>query len=169
MKYTQYNLTGPKALIVHGVELGTIERRNYSDRSNGLRIFYKGRVVDLPSAVDVSEELDEPRIFVIEGANTDKFFIFGGENAFWVSIDVTEITRLNLFREYRDQEYWTTTILEQPKALIIIYEAGVLVINEALKVLTQKPKFFNDFFVAIEEKGIKFLRDHEEEWLMPMD
>jgi len=168
MKYTQYDLTAPQPLIVHGVEVGTVERRDYDNQINGLRITDKdGRVVDLPSGVDVSEQLDEPHIFIIEGA-ADGFFVFGGEIAYWVSTDLTQVSRLDLFRGYSEAEYWTTTILEQPQSLIIIYEAGVLVINEALTVLTHDRKLINDFFVAVEDTGIRFLRDHDEEWLMPL-
>ena len=63
----------------------------------------------------------------------------------------------------------TTTILEQPKSLIFIYESGVLVIDERLQVVLHREKLINDFFVAIEGNALRFLRDHDEEWLMPMD
>ena len=168
MKYAQYDLAAPQALIVQGVRIGTAERRDHYDRINDLRItFPNGRHVNLPSCVDVSEQLDEPRIFIIEGA-PDRFFVFGGEIAYWLTTDGTHITPFELFRTYSDAEYWTTTILEQPESVIIIYEAGVVVINEALKVLTHKRKLFNDFFVAIEHQAIKFRRDHEDEWLMQL-
>jgi hypothetical protein len=95
--------------------------------------------------------------------------IFGGEIAFWIRTDLTQIARLDLFRQSRFEEYWTTTILDQTTALIIIYEFGVLVIDETLKVLMHKKKLMNDFFVSIENNVLKFVRDHEEEWLMPLD
>ena len=170
MKHLQYNLTEVQPLTIGGVTLGTIERIDYYDRTNGLRIVTKdGHQVDLPSAVDISERLEAPRVFVIEGADPNRFFILGGETGFWVSIDVTQIARLKLFREAGTEEYWETSILEQPQVLIIIYEAGVVVIDERLQVLMHREKLFNDFFVAIEDNALKFVRDHDAEWLMPLD
>ena len=170
MKHLQYNLTELRPFTIDGVTLGTLERVDHYDRINGLRIVTKdGHQVDLPGAVDISEELDEPRVFVIEGADPDRFFVFGGEIAFWVSVDLTQIERLKLFRDAGTEEYWATTILEQPQALIIIYEAGVLVIDERLQVLMHQKKFFNDSFITIEENALKFVRDHDEKWLMPLD
>jgi hypothetical protein len=57
---------------------------------------------------------------------------------------------LDLFRKTRLEEYWTTTILEQPHALIFIYEGGVLAIDERLQVLMHEGKFINDSFLGIE-------------------
>ena len=169
MKCAEYKLTAPEDLILQSVRVGTIERREYYDRTNGLRIVSNdGRLADLPGAVDVSEQLEEPRVFVIEGVDTNRFFIFGGENAFWVSTDLTETSRLDLFRKAGLEEYWTTTVLEQSRTLIFIYEAGVLAIDERLQVLLHREKLINDFFVAIEHDALKFVRDHEEEWLMPL-
>ena len=96
------------------------------------------------------------------------FLLLAERIAYWVSAGVTEFARFDLFRSSGDEEYWTTTILEQPSALIIVYEAGVLLIDESLKVLMHKKKLFNDFFVAIEYNGLKFKRDHEDEWVMPL-
>jgi hypothetical protein len=170
LKQRAYNLRTPQQLIVQGQAVGTIERIDYYDRINGLRINYKdGRKIDLPSAVDISEQLEEPRILVVEGVDPHRFFIFGGEIAFWLSTDLTQIDRLDLFRKHALEEYWTTTVFEQPQAIIVIYEVGVLVIGETLQVLLHREKLINDFFVAIEDNALKFLRDHDEEWLLPLD
>jgi hypothetical protein len=64
---------------------------------------------------------------------------------------------LDLFRKSGEEEYWVTSILEQPRAQIIIYEAGVLVIDEHLKVLTHKEKLLKDFFVAVEDGALRFV------------
>ena len=170
MKLNAYNLTTRQSLVVQGLTVGTIERIDHRDRINGLRVRGRdGRQLDLPSAVDISEQLEEPRVLIAEGIDPNRFFVFGGEISFWVSTDLTEIARLDLFRETHLEEYWTTTVLEQPRALIFIYEAGVLAIDERLQVLMHQKKFINDFFLAIEDNALKFVRDHEEEWLMPLD
>ena len=170
MRITQYNLTASRSLTLNGEEVATIERTDYYDRINGLRITSKdGRLLDLPGGVDISEQLDVPRVFVIEGVDRERFFVFGGEVAFLISANIKEIARFDLFRSYGEAEYWTTTVLERPSALIIVYEAGVLLIDESLKVLMHKKKLFNDFFVAIDDNGLKFVRDHQDEWHMPLD
>jgi len=56
--------------------------------------------------------------------------------------------------------------LKQPHALIFIYEAGVLAIDERLQVLMHEGKLLNNFFVGIEDNALKFVRDHEQDWLM---
>lgn len=170
MKQNAYNLTTPQSLVFQGRTLGTIERINSRDRTNGLRIrSIEGLQIDLPSAVDISEQLDAPRVFVSEGLDPKRFFVFGGETAFWVNTDLTQVSRFDLFRQTGLEEYWTTTILEQPHSLIFVYESGVLVIDERLEVVMHREKLINDFFVAIEGDALRFSRDHEEEWLMPLD
>lgn len=129
----------------------------------------EGPQIDLASAVDVSEELDAPRVFISEGVDLNRFFVFGGEIAFWVSTDLTQVSRLDLFRRTGLEEYWSTTILEQPQSLIFIYESGVLVIDERLQFVMHREKLINDFFLAIEGDALRFSRDHEDEWLMPLD
>ena len=168
MKYTQFNLAVPQDLGLHGIR--TIKRQHCNDQINGLRVTWSdGHHLDLPSAVDVSEQINEPRIFLIEGIDPEKFLIFGGEIAFWLNTKGVELSHLKLFRKNGLEEYWTTTIVEQPAKLIIIYEAGVLVMDESLKVLLHKPKLINDFFVGFDNRAIRFVRDHDKEWLMPLD
>lgn len=169
MKQHAYSLTTPQPFTVHGLKLGTIERIDHRDRVNGLRIRYSdGRYLDLPSAVDISEQLEAPRVFVVEGDDRNLFLFFGGETCFWVTTDLTEVNRLDLFRETGLEEYWTTTVLEQPHALIFIYESGVLAIDDRLQVLMHEGKLINDSFLGIADNALKFVRDHEQEWLMPL-
>jgi len=62
----QFNDT--TGVTVHGLKLGTIERIDHRDRINGVRIRYSdGRHIDLPSVVDISGQLEAPRVFVVEG------------------------------------------------------------------------------------------------------
>ena len=170
MKHNSYNLTTPQSLVLHGQTLGTIERITFRDRTNGLRIrSIEGLQIDLPSAVDISEQLESPRVFVSEGLDPNRFFLFGGETAFWVNTNLTQVSRFDLFRQTGLEEYWTTTIVEQPQSLIFVYESGVLVIDERLQVVMHHEKLINDFFVAIEDNALRLSRDHEDEWLMPLD
>jgi hypothetical protein len=169
LKQARYRLRIPQPFFIRGQTLGTIQRIDYRNRINDLRIRYEdGRQIDLPSAVDISEQLEESHVFIVEGDDPDRFFVFGGELAFWLSTDLVEVARLDLFRETGLEEYWTTIVLQQPQALIFIYENGVLVIDKRLQVLMHQEKLINDFFVAIEDNALKFARDHDEEWLMAL-
>jgi hypothetical protein len=101
----------------HDEKIATLERRDYDDRINEFRITYKdGRLVDLPNTADVSEQLEEPRVFVIEVSIANGFFTFGGEIAYWVSADMTEISVLiysveMVRRNTGSRRFWSTAAL----------------------------------------------------------
>lgn len=65
LKQYAYSLTTPQPFTVHGLPLGTMERIDHRGRRNGLRIRYgDGRRIDFPSAVDISEQLETPRVLL---------------------------------------------------------------------------------------------------------
>jgi hypothetical protein len=66
-------------------------------------------------------------------------------------------------------ELTASEIIRHQDALIVIYESGVLMIDEALQVLWHQSKYFNDDFVAIEGRALKFSRDGQEEWLIRLE
>jgi hypothetical protein len=51
----------------------------------------------------------------------------------------------------------------------MIYEGGVLAMDENLQVRWQKKKFFNDVFLALEADRLKFVQDGETQWSMRAD
>lgn len=118
--------------------------------------------------MDISERLRTPRIFVIEGKQNETFAIFGGERIYWISTSGKIEKDFQTFRTYADAEYWETKLIERPSDAVLIYEAGVSVIDEDLRITCHKAKFFNDFFVAIEGDSITLLRDHNTEWRMQL-
>jgi hypothetical protein len=168
MKITEIELKGMEKLQFNGKHIATIKRITDSQgRVDSLYIHYEtGSVLELPTAVDVSEQLECPRIFIIEGTPLDLFVLFGGVKAYWVSTDGKVQSEFSLFRRSGEEEYWTTVIKEKNAGIIIIYEAGVLAINETLQVQWHEPKFFNDDFVGIEGDALNFVRDHDLRWLM---
>jgi hypothetical protein len=172
MGWTEIELTGVQPLRFRGKQIGTAELRETRDRNDGLALHFEtGAHAELPAAVDVSEELSIPRIFIIEGADPNTFMLFGGERLYWISTGGEVNSEIALFRELGEAEYWTTDIIQRDgaAAVVIIYEAGVLMIDEALQVRWHKPKLYNDLFVAVEENVLKFRRDHEEEWFMRLE
>lgn len=170
MKWTEIALRGVQPLQFGGKRVGTVERRETADRIDGLAVrFDAGPYVELRAAVDVSEQLECPRVFVIEGTPRDTFLLLGGEKAYWLTSDGAVKAESPLFRKWGEEEYWRTQIVEHGSGAIVIYEAGVLAIGETLELRWHKPKLFNDDFVAVEGNTLKFARDHDAEWLMRLE
>jgi hypothetical protein len=171
MEWIEVELTGVEPLHFKGRRIGTAERRDaWGSRIDSLALrFDTGAHAELRAAVDVSELLSNPRIFVIEGTSLDTFLLFGGERMYWVSANEAVKSELATFRASGSEEYWVTEIIRHQDALIVIYESGVLMIDEALQVLWHQSKYFNDDFVAMEGRALKFSRDGQEEWLIRLE
>ena len=126
--------------------IAVLEQRNLFGKNDGLRIRFKlAGSLDLPAAIDVSERLPCPRLFIIEGGPDDRFLTFGGEKLYWISHDGSILNELSLYRHYQDAEYWETKFITRSQDLVIIYEAGVLILDPDLHVVFHKKKFLNDF------------------------
>jgi hypothetical protein len=164
MKRTEIALRDVQPIQLSGTRIGKIERLQTSDRNDSLVVLFDaGFRLELPSAVDVSERLACPRVFALEGTSRDTFLLFGGERIYWLTSQGAIKAELLLFRKWGEEEYWTTEFIEQGGGVIVIYEGGVLAIDEALKIRWHKPKLFNDQFVAMEGNTLKFVRDHDVE------
>jgi hypothetical protein len=151
--------------------IGTVELLpSRSGADDGLRIrFENGGIVELLSVVDVSERLRAPRVVVIEGTPHDSFVLFGGSKFYTVTQRGKVQRETSLFREVQMAEYWTTEFVEYGRGLLLIYEAGVLALDENLHVRWHAKKFFNDAFVALEGDSLKFIQDGETPWRMRAD
>jgi len=88
---------------------------------------------------------------------------------YWVSSNGEVKSEFATFREWGDEEYWVTDIIQQQAAIVIVYELGVLMIDEALQVRWHQPKYFNDDLVAVAGNALKFRRDGEEEWFIRLE
>ena len=92
--------------------------------------------------------------------------IFGGEKAHWILEDG------RLFGEYLTNrvsdltEYWETQFTQINDGLIVIYETGVLALDQLLEVRWHTRKYINDFFASMANGSLNFLRDHDLEWSM---
>lgn len=170
MGCTEIALTGIQPLYFRGRQIGTVERRVTRDRDDGLSLHVgTGAHTELRAAVDVSEQLAKPRVFIIEGTPPSTFLLFGGERLYWVSTNGEVKSEIALFREWGWEEYWTTEFIQQQDAIVIIYESGVLMIDEALQIRWHKRKYFNDDLAAVEGTTLKFIRDGQEAWFMRLE
>jgi hypothetical protein len=114
----------------------------------------------------MSQQLESPRLFVIEKNPPDSFVIFGGERVYWVTDEGKFLHETSLFRRLDCSEYWTTQVIEDRQRIIVIYESGVLALDEDLRVRWHRKKFFNDVFVSSEDDVLKFVQDHDTPWNM---
>ena len=74
-----------------------------------LRVSFEGdTLLELPDAVDVSQTLDDPRVFLIEGRRADHVFLFGGKQTYSIGSVGGIERKLRLFREDDLTEYWDT-------------------------------------------------------------
>lgn len=163
-------LNGVQSLRFGGKRIGTIELTETINRIDSITIHFDvGSQLVLPSAADVSEQLYCPRVFVMEGTPSDMFLIFGGQFIYWITHDGQIRHKDSLFRTWGEEEYWTMEVIEHGSLTIVIYEAGVLAIEETLRVRWHSPKMFNDHFLALEGNMLKFLREEEVEWLMHLE
>jgi hypothetical protein len=167
MTWNEITLDNHASLIVNGETLGSLE---YVQKNSTLNInVSNGRCLELPHAVDVSEQESKPRVFIVVDRLGSTFMIFGGPIAYLLGRDISPLGEIKLFRDEIDQEYWKTEFVPRENRLIIIYEAGVLVLDDNLSVRSHQPKLFNDLFQGMDGNAIRFIRDHEQEWLMMLD
>lgn len=122
-----------------------------------------GSQIELPESADNGETTEAPRVHVIKGNPSDQVFLFGGEIAYRLHSDGRVLESLVTYRHRDLDEFWDTKILLlEEEILIVIYETGVIAINQDLQVQWHVHKLVNDFFSHIEGKQLMFLRDHEE-------
>jgi hypothetical protein len=169
MKITEIAIIGLVPLYFQGRQIGSIEARTCAGGIDCLGIRLEcGVFLELSAAMDISEQLQAPRIFVIEGKPNETFAIFGGERIYWISTAGKVVKDFQTFRTYAEAEYWETKIINRPSDAVLIYESGVSVIDEDLRIRCHKIKFFNDFFAALEGDSITLLRDHDVKWRMQL-
>lgn len=139
-------------------------------RRDCLRVRMPGHdEIVLRAAVDTTELLEWPRLFVITGRRSDEVLTFGGEFAYRLASDGRVRHALPTFRRRGEEEYWDTAIVEAGGALGVIYEAGVLLIDPSLEPRWHVRKRFNDFFRGVEGGLMLFDADHRDRWALRME
>ena len=167
MRVAEIQLIRREPLSFKGRALATVEQQLGDDGiDQGLVMrFDSGPELLLPGAIDTSEERSAPRILVIEGTPENAFIIMGGEKIYRLTTSGKFRVLDSLFlRADRDEEYWTIDTIYRNEGIIIVYETGVLRIDEALEVRWHKRKFVNDFFIGLREDFLVLSRDDGPEW-----
>jgi hypothetical protein len=94
--------------------------------------------------------------------------LFGGETAYWIKMDGSLLRQCSTYRRAGEEEYWETAIFEWGQSIVIVYEAGVMAVDESLRIRWHTPKLFNDFFVSQEDACLIFSRDQFITWTMSL-
>jgi hypothetical protein len=167
MKAIEVNLASPQKIEVSGATF-TLAREDFAGKDDALCLTLpSGEESRFLGAADVSELIDDPRIHILTGAKSDEVLIFGGERALRLSSQgVTG--EIATFREWRFAEYFATDFFSCEGGMLIVYESGVMLVDEALAVRWHDPKYFNDIVHRVSNGVITLLRDEELEWTIAL-
>ncbi|MBI1851317.1 MAG: hypothetical protein HYR85_13335 [Planctomycetes bacterium] len=161
----ELSLAAKRTITVGGDCIGAVEIRRCEGRDDWLMLSVEnGPELLLPSAVDVSERLQEPRLFVVEGERPDVVMLVGGEIAYWIDVDRNVVRELKLFRKYEHAEYWETSMIDRGSVLVVVYESGILAIDSKLDAKWHIRKLFNDVLVAVTDESVILIGDEETPW-----
>jgi hypothetical protein len=56
--------------------------------------------------------------------------------------------------------------IDHDDRMCLIYEGGVLALDDTFTELWHVRKFFNDELVSVEKQALRFCRDHEQQWFL---
>ncbi len=112
-------------------------------------VFPDGKSFELTEAGDAGETVDAPRIFAISGKSADSVPLLGGPIAYRVYDSAHAEEAFRLYGESAYAEYWETRLTETDLRLLVVYEGGVLLPDEDLRVVWHRKKYFDDFLGGI--------------------
>lgn len=122
----------------------------------------------LRDAADVSQTSPYPRVFVVFGTPNDQVATVGGMFVYWIRSNGSVIASELLHRVVQDEEYWSTFFVEIPQGVLVIYEAGILLLASDLHLVWHRQKLYDDQFRAIRAGSIVLERGTGEEMLVSL-
>lgn len=140
--------------------------------SDGQRKFYleirvNGVAHHLPEVVDTSQGPREHRVWLLMSDRDESVAIFGGLIAYWLDSSHQLASKEKLFREASDEEYWELKAVLLPRGALVVYEGGVMLLEESLKVRWHIRKRYNDSVELVENGCVHFLSETGERWFIP--
>jgi hypothetical protein len=167
MRITELKLTSPQKLEVSGTVF-TLSWERFANRDDALRLTSPtGEERHLVGVVDVSQQIDNPRIHILTGSSSDNVLVFGGEHALRLSNQGVE-GEIATFRDWRNTELWSTEFFSCAEGMVSVYESGILLVDEALAVRWHDPKYLNDVVQRVSSNTITLLRDGEMQWTITL-
>jgi hypothetical protein len=104
----------------------------------------------LPQAVDADERLEWPRVTVFTGNNPSEMFFFGGPIAYRLRSDGEIVPRVETHRNLAEYECGRLDVLRYQNLAVIVYEIGILAIDDGLRPRWLKRKYMGEEEMAIE-------------------
>lgn len=166
------NIAIPDEGVALEVSEGLLIRMSLRSESRGgdrieevLRVENDGRTLgELPEAVDRSDSTSNPVVSILFSEHRGRFAVFGGPTLYILSVSGGVEQSFDLFREQRDEEYWSSKLVEVEEGLLVVYEVGVFLLSADLQLTWSRRKFINDFFVGVGNGEATFLEDHQRRW-----
>lgn len=134
-----------------GNELGSPDRRDLVVETGLYQATTLSRVVDTDQALAM------PRVLVIQGSEPSELFLFGGEMAYWLTSDGKIAGEAPTYRDYRIDDLWSLEIIPFGENLIVVYETGLLVINEALELKWQRRKYIGEHLHLVNDDKVQLV------------
>lgn len=165
MNYQEIDLSAIQEVKVNSISLSFEKLVNSNDkgrRFETLRLTSSsGSQIELKNAVDNSQCLDNPRVFLIySDLVKDNVIIFGGKIVYWISVvSFRTYKSWELDRTYQDVEYWNSEIISVKFGLLVVDEAGFFLINDQLDLVWYRGKYYNEQLKLYDEETVKITSD----------
>jgi len=168
MRFTTLDLAAGNNVYEHAIgpiafQIRVTSKPNDS-RTEFLSIsFRKGNEILIDNAIDKSENIEVPRVFVLESQSKDNTIILaGGRTLYWLDLSTQQISQtLDLPRDERDLEHWETLIYPTNDQLLIVCEADYLLIRADLNVAWHNTKYYNEV-ISPPQPGTSYVTSTDE-------
>lgn len=132
---------------------------NFIYKGNGLgSLKFVGKEFDFPSNFDEfvndGRTTEHPIIDIVIYENINIFCTVGGCYSYIFNLEDSSVRKIELFRERRDSEYWYSKYELTEFGLLIIYEGGILLLNEMLNQEWHISKYYNEYVTQIKDDKI---------------
>lgn len=168
MIYQEVDLSACRQIEIKGKSLSIGKSINADDKGRRAKVLQLassgGNLIELESAVDNSQCLDYPRVFLIFSESVgDNMVVLGGRIVYWLdTISMRAYKSYVLEREDQDVEYWENEILPVEFGYLIVYEAGVFLIDGQLDLVWHRSKSYNDKVELSDQSTMKIISDDEQ-------
>lgn len=150
-------LAGPQELLFGDYEPIVVER--VDAESLDLRVtFLDGRQKMLQGAVDTDERFLDPRITIFTGTDSAEMLLFGGPQAYRLRSDGKIVDRIATLRDLEDYECGSLEVVLHDNLAVIVYEVGILVIDDRLTPRWLRRKYMGRGNIEIAD-GLLCLRE----------
>jgi len=160
MKWTEIQLDRPQEIAFPNGMFATTEYAGYRIDRDTMRLhFWNDSRVTLTSLVDVSAQIDGPRVFAIAGRRNDALLLTGGITGYILDSAGAIVGEIALRRNLEDTQYWKSLLVDQEDLLLMVYESGVIAIDAMFNIRWHKSKYFNDFYIGTDGGTLVLGRD----------